>query len=141
MGRRRRIGDRMTEHFSVSVGLRISHAERLVIATAQDVMGAEDLDRVYMRLCEEEALSYGKLVDIRGARIELSGSDLVMRAGRLGACGQGDRAPLAFLVDDATAGDCSAIECLATARRPSPTFKTLGKALAWLLGLEAKRPT
>lgn len=98
--------------------LRIARAERLVIATAKATIRAADIDHVLRRQIAEQALSYGKLVDIRGATVELSASDLMMHAGKLKAYGSTDDiGAVAVLVDETTKVNPSVLASLAAAQR------------------------
>jgi hypothetical protein len=124
------------------IDLEISHCERVVIVTAKGTLNAADFDLAVSKKLEGHAISYGQLFDVRGARVELSASDLMMNAGRVAAYGQEEVVgAVAFLVDQATDADARVIASLAAAPRPFRIFRDQRKALAWLRGRQSAGPT
>lgn len=114
--------------------LRISHAQRLATISVHDTFNEADLDRIVVRLVQEKALPYGKLVDLRGVLIDLSASSLHVHAGRLSAYALDiELGRLALVVDSETRVDPSTLVALAAAaRRPYRIFSEPATAVKWL---------
>jgi hypothetical protein len=121
----------------VSDHLMISHSRRLVMGTAQGIVTAEQLHSTFPRLIREQALSYGKLFDFRGALVNWSPGDVRMHLGTLSAHQSiGLVGPLALILDTTTVIHPQLIHTLAVGARAFALFDVARDALEWLYSLQ-----
>ncbi|MGE0425031.1 MAG: hypothetical protein AB7O88_22420 [Reyranellaceae bacterium] len=115
------------------IHLVISHEERLVVATVDDV-GPEDLDRYFADLTAAGAMAYRKLIDLTASRITREGVDIRAMAERVNAYAQsGALGAIAVVVGDDVGELASGLyERRIKADRPFRLFREPVEARQWL---------
>lgn len=119
---------------TVPFDLHISHTHCLVEIGVHGTWSDVDLDEAGARVIQEEALSYGKLIDVRGVAVELSDASLRAHAGRFSVYSPRSAiGALALVVDQTTKVDPSTLVALAAAiNRDYRIFTKPTKAAEWL---------
>ena len=118
----------------VPFDLQISHTRGLVEIAVSGTWNDADLDEAGAKVVQENALSYGKLIDIRGVTVELSDASLRAHAGKFSVyASRSGTGALALVADQTTKVDPTTLVALAAAiSRPYRIFTRPPRAVEWL---------
>jgi hypothetical protein len=116
------------------VRVQIDHGTRLVEASAEDSLSAEDVVAYLEHLAEEGAMPYAKLFDATGAKATMSVDELRSIGAWVRKYGMDGRGPVGPLAIVSESGDLDAAHFAdaAGSNRPLRIFRDRAEAAAWL---------
>lgn len=117
----------------MAIHLSISHDERLVVATVEEVR-PDDFERYFAELNAAGAMAYRKIIDLTASQIAMQAADVRMMTERVNAYAQtGALGAIAVVVGNELAEYVSATyERRIKADRPFRLFRKLAEARQWL---------
>ena len=118
----------------MSVRVYIDHGRRLVEASAEDSLSAEDVVAYLEHLAEEGAMPYAKLFDATGAKATMSVDELRSIGAWVRKYAMDGRGPVSPLAIVSYLGNLDAAHFAdaAGSNRPLRIFKDRAEAMVWL---------
>jgi hypothetical protein len=118
------------------VYMEISRLHRTVTIVARGAVGPEEVRAMAQRLAEAKVRSFAKVVEVAGARTEMTPEQVAKVAELLRGASSEKRGPVAFVVDPARVAFPQAFARMTVGEGPISIFKSLREARSWLERIE-----
>jgi hypothetical protein len=118
------------------VYMEISRLHRTVTIVARGAVNPDEIRAMAQRLADAKVRSFAKIVEVAGARTEMTAEQVAKVAALLRGASSEKRGPVAFVVDPARIAFPQAFAQMTVGEGPISIFKSLREARSWLERIE-----